>query len=157
VHYIDFERGRTVAGKKSQQRTASYLAFVLCPGREPVRVELGEERGIKEAWDKWHEAIVTGRPDRDAALSLSRLIWQPVHEKFPTGTRAVWLVPDGLLTQVPWAALPGTQPDRVLLEDLAVVLAPHGPRLLEQLAAPTESGEREGKMLVVGDVDYDRS
>jgi CHAT domain-containing protein len=58
------------------------------------------------------------------------------------------------MVRVPWAALPGSKPGTVLLEELAVVVVPHGPFLLEQLKYPTHIAAGKENVLALGDVDY---
>jgi len=63
----------------------------------------------------------------------------------------VVLSPDGVLGLFPWAALPGREPGRYLIEEkgLAVVAVP---QLLPELLAPRESAPPS--LLLVGDVNY---
>jgi len=86
------------------------MAFVLLSGKPAVRVDLKEAAPIEKTWAAWREAIVNNRPDRQAAADLAALVWQPLRKHLPANTHTVWLVPDGQLSQVPWAALPGTHP-----------------------------------------------
>jgi CHAT domain-containing protein len=71
----------------------------------------------------------------------------------------VYVAPDGELTQLPWGALPGGGPDRVLLDDYALAVLPHGPFLLEQLTpSPARSAQRPPApqgLLLVGGIRYD--
>src|SRR5262249_19547003 len=136
------------------------------------RVELGTAADVDAAVQQWREAITlqvpggndAARRDHDARLSrhgrqLRDLVWEPVEKCFPSGVHTVYVAPDAELTQLPWGALPGRGPDRVLLDDYAVAMVPHGPFLLEQLTpAPARAAQRppapEG-MLLVGGIRYD--
>jgi CHAT domain-containing protein/tetratricopeptide (TPR) repeat protein len=155
VRYTDFEQDPKIPGEKGERRILRYVAFVLAPGGKPARVELGEAKPIEAAWASWHSALDAGKPDRDAAGRLGKLLWEPLRKHLPANTEAVYLAPDGPLSFVPWAALPGGKPDTILLEDHAVALVPHGPWLLRQLQAKPDKGGTEGKALVVGGIDYD--
>jgi CHAT domain-containing protein len=135
-------------------------------------VELGTAGEINEAVQAWREAITQKLPagneqarrEQEARLArqaeaLRRLVWEPVQEQLPQQTRTVYLAPDAELTQVPWAALPGSRKDGVLLDDYALAVLPHGPFLLEQLSPPPARPEKRPRppegLLLVGGVRYD--
>jgi CHAT domain-containing protein/Flp pilus assembly protein TadD len=156
--FIDFYHYRFRGPANQGGRVAErYAAFVLAHGKPAARVELGEAAPLEKAWSAWHEAIVKEAPaeaERRAAAALARLLWDPLAKHLPTGTRVLYLCPDGALTQIPWAALPGKKPGTVLLEEYAFATVPHGPYLLGRLtekAAPPAPG---GTVLAVGGVDY---
>jgi CHAT domain-containing protein/tetratricopeptide (TPR) repeat protein len=163
---FEFNPGKT--GKENTRETLSYVAFVLCPGREVRRIELGTAAPVDALVTAWRAAL-TGRgrdlevvpgtppaaPGNDTPeAALRRLLWEPLAKHLPPGTRTLYLCPDGALTQLPWAALPGEKPGTVLLEDYAVAVVPHGHFLLQALAARPDSPAGEGKLLAVGGVDY---
>ena len=54
----------------------------------------------------------------DSRASFGGLFWEPLERQLAADTATVWIAPDGDLTRLPWAALPGRKPDGVLLEDL---------------------------------------
>ena len=111
--YTDFEQDKTRPGKKGERRTPRYVAFILRPGQKKAeRVELGPapNRGVAG----WRQAIVNNRPDRAAAARFARLAWEPLRKHLPAGLHTVYLSADHALTQVPWAALPGSKPGTVL-------------------------------------------
>jgi CHAT domain-containing protein/Tfp pilus assembly protein PilF len=171
LRYAHFEQDPDQPGLKGEKRTASYLAFVVSRA-DVQRVELGTAADIDEAVRQWREAITqqlpadnaAARRDHEAQLlrqgqSLRDLVWEPVAKRFPAGVQMVFVAPDGELTQLPWAALPGRGPDRVLLDDYALAIVPHGPFLLEQLTPPTPRAAQrppapEG-LLLVGGIRYD--
>src|SRR5437763_1183489 len=76
-----------------------------------------------------------GAVSAPAAASLPRDLWVPVEQPLPAGTRAVVIAPDGALTRLPWAALPGARPGSVLLEEYGLALAPDGQFLLDDMRA----------------------
>ncbi len=151
--YTDFGQDPKVPGKKGVHHTPHYAAFVLCRGKPPARVELGEAGPIEEAWRGWRRAIEAGRDDREQAARLTRLAWAPLREQLPRGVSAVYLSADGRLGGVPWAALPGSRPGTVVLEECAVALVPHGPWLLRRLGEKPPA-PAAGTLLAVGGVDY---
>jgi CHAT domain-containing protein/tetratricopeptide (TPR) repeat protein len=137
--------------------TGFYTAFLVSRSRPPQRVELGEAAAIDTAWAAWRIKILDERTsleeERRSATELSRLTWDKLRAKLPPGTKAVYLSPDGVLTQIPFAALPGSKPGTVLIEDMAVAVVPHGPFLLERLSQPRQDSKARAA-LVVGGVDY---
>jgi CHAT domain-containing protein len=153
--YARFEQDPKVPGRVGERRTPHYRAFVLSPGQPVRQVELGPAGPIDAAVAAWRQEITEGRAGLTAA-ALRRLVWEPLAQHLPAGTAAVLLAPDGALTRVPWAALPGRRPGTVLLEDHAVAVVPHGPFLLEHLTAAAEPATRPGLLLAVGGVRYDQ-
>ena len=81
------------------------------------------------------QAIVQGQ-DSPAVADLHKLVWEPLAQYMPKGTTTVYLAPDGVLSRIPWAALPGDRPGTVLLEQYALATIPHAPFLLDRLTAP---------------------
>jgi CHAT domain-containing protein/Tfp pilus assembly protein PilF len=171
LRYTHFEQDPTQPGEKGEKRTARYLAFVL--SRAAVqRVELGTAADLDAAVQQWREAIThkvpagndAARRDHDAQLRrqgqrLRDLVWEPVEKCFAAGVRTVFVAPDGELTQLPWGALAGRGPDRVLLDDYALAVVPHGPFLLEQLVPPPARAAQRPPppqgLLLVGGIRYD--
>lgn len=128
-------------------------AFVLRPGQATQRVELGPIVPIHQAVDDWRREIAEQDGNTKAAL-LRRLVWEPLVPHLPADTETVYVVPDGPLGRLPWAALPGRKSGTILLEDHAVAVVPHGPFLLERLSADPTLGQRSEVVLTVGGVDY---
>jgi hypothetical protein len=153
--YTEFVRDPKTPGRKGATSTRRYVAFIVQPGRETARVELGETAPIEKAWSEWHAALTNGQPDREAAATLARLVWQPLRAKLPEKVGTVWLAPDAELTRVPWSALPGAEPNTILLEEHAVAVVPHGEFLLHRLKAASSKHD-EGVLLAVGGVAYDQ-
>jgi CHAT domain-containing protein len=158
--YTDWVQAPDVKGKKGEKWTPRYVAFVVRRDRDVARVELGEAVPIERAWAEWHRALTAARPEeqaeRRAAAALAKLVWEPLRKELPAALRTVYLTPDGVLHQVPWAARPGRKPETVLLEEHALCLVPHGPFLLERLGqAKPDATPSGGTLLAVGGVAYD--
>jgi CHAT domain-containing protein len=171
LRYTYFEQDPKQPGARGEKRTARYLAFVVSR-QGAQRVELGPAAPIEDAVLRWREAITARLPGGNEAArrtheaglaqqgrALRALVWEPVEKRLPRETTAVYLAPDSLLTQLPWAALPGKDADRVLLDDYALAVLPHAPFFLEQLMpAPPRSARRppapEG-LLLVGGIRFD--
>jgi CHAT domain-containing protein/Tfp pilus assembly protein PilF len=157
LRYYRIEWDPEVRGKAGERYTASYLAFVLRPGQAVRRVELGPAQQIEEAVNEWRRDIQAGR-NSAAAAALRRRVWGPVAEHLPADTEAVFLAPDGELTALPWAALPGPKPGTVLLEGpFTLALVPHGRFLLDRLLAAPPADRDAGLLLAVGAVLYDKA
>ncbi len=182
---VDFLRYDRVAydqnkpPEKSETRTPHYVAFVVKSAGRGHRVELGPADVIEEDLKSWRNDIEHGRPS-EAAQRLSDRLWRPllkhewtqeapknspgrepgarhfVSDDLPADTEVVYLSPDAELTKLPWPALPGRQAGKVLLEEHALALIPHGPFLFEQLQQKPRAEQEEGVFLAYGDVDYDR-
>src|SRR5262249_4811213 len=90
------------------------------------------------------------------AAFLGKRLWAPLRDVLPADLRLVWVVPEGALAGLPWAALPGRKADTILLEDHGVAVLPSAPFLLEQLKAPLPKAA-DPAVLALGGVDYDRA
>jgi CHAT domain-containing protein/tetratricopeptide (TPR) repeat protein len=171
LRYVQIDYDPAEPGAPRDRRTQSYVAFVVGRGRAVRRVELGPAEPIERAVAAWR-AVLTGgvrdgprappppadrRPAAAPEQVLRRLVWEPLARHLPPGTRTVYLAPDAALTQLPWAALPGDRPGTVLLEEYALAVVPHGPFLLEALAAGRSLPPEEAKLLAVGGVAYNEA
>jgi CHAT domain-containing protein/tetratricopeptide (TPR) repeat protein len=155
LRFYLFEWDPGVTGAKGPRRTPGYVGFVLSKGRPVRMVDLGPARPIDDAVAQWRQAIIRGQ-DSPAASDLRRLVWEPLARHLPEGTTVVYLAPDGPLSSIPWAALPGDRPDTVLLERYALATIPHAPFLLDRLTTPKSPGHDSapGLLLAVGGVAY---
>ena len=154
VQYGRREQDPRKKGNAGLRSTPSYAGFVLTKGRPVERLDLGPAAAINDAVQEWRAAIVKGRTS-PAALTLRRLVWEPVARHLPAQTSTVIIVPDGLLTAVPWAALPGERPGTFLLEQYALAVAPHAPFVLDLLTTPRRTTVDQGALLAVGGVAND--
>jgi CHAT domain-containing protein len=64
------------------------------------------------------------------------------------------LIPDGKLSQVPWAALPGKKPGSYLIEEYAISTIGFGQQLYGLLASKPVTGRG---LVLAGGIDYSRS
>jgi CHAT domain-containing protein/tetratricopeptide (TPR) repeat protein len=162
LHYVRFDQDVEKPGRQGERRRRCYVAFVLARGQEARRVELGHAEPIEAAAAAWWRNLASGVPSpklEAPGVDLGQRVWAPVAKHLPAGVRTVYLAPDGALAQVPWAALPGSKPGTLLLEDFALAVVPHGPFLLDALAPHPSRARRpqhQGTLLAVGDVAYDR-
>src|SRR5207249_3985549 len=118
LRWTVFEQDPKGKGQAAVKQIPSYMAFVVAPGRNAQRIDLGPAESIDAAINSWRQAI-----DRNEASNssdrLATLVWEKIAKLLPPGTTTLYLAPDGDLARVPWAALPIGR-GRVLLEDYAV-------------------------------------
>jgi CHAT domain-containing protein/tetratricopeptide (TPR) repeat protein len=152
VDFLEYQR-REVTGKGPPRSERRLLAFIVRPGRPVTRVELGEAGAIAERVDGWRKVLLGARAIRKDthAAELRKAIWRPL-EKHLEGAKRVLLSPDGPLTRLPFAALPGSKPGTFLLEERALAVVPVPQWLPELLAASGEPAPPS--LLAIGDVDY---
>ncbi|HEX7448740.1 MAG TPA: CHAT domain-containing tetratricopeptide repeat protein [Pirellulales bacterium] len=154
ARYIFVEKSGKSAGYRDHLRTPSYVAFIQSRSHQLEIVELGPAARVDAAVDALREAIRSEKPS-DSAGELRRLVWEPIEKRFPPGTKTVYLTPEGPLTALPWAALPGKKRGTVLLEDYALALVPYGQLLLDQLTGAPRADSADDVLLAVGGVAYD--
>ncbi len=183
VDFVEYHRLGPLAKKSGTKRVACpacYAAFVLAPGKPTACVDLGSADAINAAIASWSEALAEAKSS-PAASTLRQLAWEPIERRLPRETKTVYLCPEGSLTRLCWAALPGrgeavasavgtrrvpdtladgTQrapaaAERILLEDYALALVPSGQFLLDELTTPGPAPGARGTLLAVGDVTYD--
>jgi CHAT domain-containing protein/tetratricopeptide (TPR) repeat protein len=152
LRYVRIEQVPPATPRRGWRATPSYAAFVLTRGGPVRRVDLGRAWPIEAALAEWRRDIADQKPG-PAADRLSELLWVPLARYLPAGTRTVLVAPDGDLTRLPWSALPVRPGGHPLLEDHALAVVPHGPFLLDRLAAPPP-GDGPGLLLAVGGVRY---
>lgn len=119
-------------------------------------MELGPAQPVEDALEQWRRDI-RNQHAGIAAEQLRRLVWEPLAKHLPSQPDStVYISTDGVLSTLPWAALPGRKAGTVLLEDHALALVPHGPFLLEMLTPDPNAKPRSGNLLAVGGVRYDQ-
>ncbi len=95
---------------------------------------------------------VTAARGNGPARSLRQLIWDRIDPHL-TDCSSVIVIPDGSLTAVPWAALPGEEPGSYLLQDYAVSTAAY-PQQIYGLMIREPVGSNG--MTIAGGMDYDQ-
>ena len=155
MRYTRFTPAGVSSRGHSQER---YLAFVLrggaCP--DPVRVELGDAALID--WDvTLFRRLILGQASAERLGRLSRRLrerlWDPI-ERTLGARKQVWLIPDGALNSVPFAALADRDPGRHLIERFVFSHLPSARDFRKPAEAP---GKKTHGALVVGGVDYGSS
>jgi CHAT domain-containing protein/tetratricopeptide (TPR) repeat protein len=147
----------------SEGGSEKYTAFVLGPASEvPRAVSLGDARTIDGLVDRWRTAVsaepspvpaitsIDEKKSRDLGARLRAAIWDPVTEA-TSGARYVFIVPDGTLNLINFAALPiGADRYLVETEQMFHYLSAETD-LLSEGSPRTESPS----LLAVGGPDYD--
>lgn len=150
-----------------------YLAFVVGGTGEAVRLDLGEAAKIEEAAvafvvaSQRAGAMPTSprqgtdgeAAERDTAVweaagkALRDLVFAPVEAHLPPDTTTLYVVPDGALAAVPFAALPGRASGRLLIDEYHLTYLSMAQDLVTSRSA---SGTGKGALLI-GGVDYDKA
>ncbi len=154
LRYNRWSFDRNKPGRAGTRLTPRYVAFMVSRDRPVERIEVGEAEPIETALQDWRH-LIEQRKEHDSprvAEKLRRLLWEPIAERLPQGTRTVYLASDAGLSRLPWSALPGSKEGTLLLHDHALALVPHGTFLLEQLRSQRRFGQGSGVPLVVGGI-----
>jgi CHAT domain-containing protein/Tfp pilus assembly protein PilF len=157
LDFLEYDQFDPIPWKKDGWGWEQRLAAFVVRRDGLVRVDLGPVRAVSETVQRWRQALQRRfRTEGDSRLGteVRQLVWEPLAPHL-SGTRLVLVAPDGVLTRVPFAALPGGRKDSYLLEEVALAVVPV-PQLLPELVAPRgDDGKAEPSLLVVGDVRYD--
>jgi CHAT domain-containing protein/tetratricopeptide (TPR) repeat protein len=156
IDFLEYAHSEPDAQNKGKfLYTRKLTAFVVRKEQPIVRVDLGPVEAIRQAVEAWRQGALArssfqGKDQR--GQEMRRLLWQPL-EKHLGGASTVLIAPDGAVAMVPFAALPGKQPGKFLLEEISVAVVPL-PRLVPSLLQEQLSVPGSETMLLVGDVDY---
>jgi CHAT domain-containing protein/tetratricopeptide (TPR) repeat protein len=160
VSFVRYDR-TIVGAARWQAPTPSYAAFVLHPDvAEPVLVPLGSAAAIDARVAAWRDQAsgrtLVGSTPREAerayrlaGLRLRRAIWDPLATALAGATR-IFIVPDGQLNVVNFAALPASAGH--FLADEPVLL--HYVSTERDLAMPAATAASSG-LLAVGGATFD--
>lgn len=157
VQFVQYRRIDPYRSSPISPREDALLAFVATAATcaTPTRVELGPTAAVEQATGRWHDELAVARRGglrarlTRAGEALRALVWDPVATAVGSSTR-IFLVPDGPVGVVPFAALPG--PDGgVLLDRLgfSYLDSARDLALWERLRPAPGTGA-----LLVGDVNF---
>lgn len=125
------------------------LAFVVRSQGPVVRLDLGPVWPVEQGLDAWQLKARAYQDAQEELKTLHRLLWQPQAAHLQD-IKTVLISPDGVLSRLPWAALPGKERDAVLADDYALAIVP-----VPQLLLATGRGRPRGTdCLLVGEVDF---
>jgi CHAT domain-containing protein len=151
VDFLEYERSAPAV----QQAQTELTAFVVRRDAPIVRLNLGPASEIRDLVAVWRRTCGAPGQGEDAGRKLRQRVWLPLARL--VGQAAVVLVsPDGCLTRLPLAALPGDRAGSYLLEERAFVVAAV-PQLLPQLLARPKAHDAAASLLLVGDIDYGKA
>lgn len=154
LEYRHYEPDPNAKGKFRFERRL--LAFVVHRDRPVVRIDLGAADRIDTAVDAWRKAAVARasfQAKNHGGHALRRLLWEPL-EKHIAGAKIVLVAPDGATASVPFAALPGKEDGKFLLEEITLAVVPLPRKVPGLLQAKTNTAGGGASLLLVGDVDY---
>jgi CHAT domain-containing protein/tetratricopeptide (TPR) repeat protein len=153
VDYLVYTHVTPLPERKEKGVTDSrLLAFVVARGREPALIALGAAAPVERAVEDWRRAVARLEPPPEAvAAELVRRVWEPLRPHLGDAT-TVLVAPDGPLTGLPFAALPGRQPGSFLLEEITLGYVTSGRQSLE-LAGAVEPPAGPA-LLALGDPAY---
>ncbi|MCO6454097.1 MAG: CHAT domain-containing protein [Pirellulaceae bacterium] len=150
--YDHYQDDNQAAETSSERRL---LAFVFSePGSAPALLQLGSAEPIEDLVTRWREAATASGDPRELqqlGRQLRQHIWQPLADHV-RGSDTVFVAPDGVLCQLPLAALPDDAGRGFLVEQTAIGYFVSGQHLLAAHTL-TPAGEGTG-LLTVGDLDY---
>lgn len=165
VDFLVYMHGeRSPASETGYRAEARLAAFIVRNDQPVVRVELGAWEPMKDHIEAWRKEAKLQHPlqasksgKENAGTALRRLIWQPLEDHL-NGAETVLLAPDSALTMLPFAALPGKDPAKFLLEERMLAVVPL-PRLLTEILekTPIKALPEDPTLLVLGDVDFGAS
>ena len=150
------------------------VAFVVRHAADPAdrvkMIGLGSSIDVGAEIDVWRTTFGVSAQGIEAGLKLRKMLWEPI-EKAVTEQRgatkdepktknqersslAILISTDGVLGRLPIGALPGSSPDKYLLEEFRLAMIPV-PQLLPALLRGDGRGRATHELLLMGDVDYD--
>jgi CHAT domain-containing protein len=138
--------GSPLAGGPGELR---YLALVLLPDGSTHAVDIGAAESIDRAAHRLHEALVErATDDHAAAQALYRLVFRPLRPLLGKAQR-LFLVPDGQLALIPFAALHDGR--QFLVDAFDITYLTSGKDLLPR----PEGSPSANSVVVLADPDFD--
>ncbi|MBY0230158.1 MAG: CHAT domain-containing protein, partial [Gemmataceae bacterium] len=147
LDHAGYDPARPVPGQEPKRRLT---AWILRSDASTVRVPLGDAGRIEKETEEWRVELEKGSASAPQGAALRRLVWEPL-EKHLGGAKLVLVSPDGAATRLPFAALPGSKPGKVLLEEVPLAMLPVSQALPELL----EAAKGGTKLLTAGGIDFD--
>ena len=154
VHYI-----LPLKGQKEASLERRFIAFVVQPGKggAVAMVPLGKGNVIDQSVARWRASYGVGKlppvDQLDPAAELRKLVWEPLAKHIGKDAKTVLISPDGSLTGLPFAALPGAKKDEFLLHEYAFATVPV-PILLPEMMARKADRPKQPGMLLMGGIDF---
>jgi CHAT domain-containing protein len=159
IDYLEYAySGPALDGSRGWVTENRLLAFVIRGDRAIRLHDLGPAAPIADLVDDWRKTVKRRVPvmkKNDPAVELRNRIWAPLESDL-ADAKAILISPDGALTRLPFAALPGKKAGAYLLEEQSIAVIPVPQLMPEMLATPkTDPTAKEApSLLVLGNVDY---
>jgi CHAT domain-containing protein/Flp pilus assembly protein TadD len=157
VDYLEFVR--YIPPHEKGERTKwerQFVAFVVRRAERPEdqvkMIGLGPVEPVNEAIEQWRETFSLGEKGISAGKLLRETLWEPLLSSIGE-PKTILISTDGILGRLSFAALPGREPDKYLLEEYRLAMLPV-PQLLPHLIANDKHSEADHELLLVGDVSY---
>ena len=131
----------------------SLMATVVRRGATPIMVELGSVEDATRAIGLWRKSFGSDDNANLAGKRLRKQIWEPLLQHIGEA-KLVFVSAEGVLAQMPLAALPGKAEGSYLIEDNAIVMLPVPVLLPALMDRPAIMASQLSTALLLGDVDY---
>ena len=139
-----------VKGKSRDQ----LVVFVVTASGTPKMIDLGPLDAIATDIATWRASFGIRQESISAGNRLRQRLWEPLIDVIGDCS-TVLISPDGVLGTLPFAGLPGANPNSYLLEDYRIVVVPV-PRLIPASTTVKQMDKAASvEMLVFGGIDYD--
>lgn len=157
IDFLEYWHHAAGEAQKKEPDEPCLAAFVIRCDRPVERIELGPMKPLTSAISRWRETFGAPRPGSkdDPGKKLREMIWEPLEPSL-RDTRLVLVSPDESLGRLPFAALPGKEAGKYLIEERAVAVVAV-PQLLPELLEANRTAEQEPSVLLIGGVDFDRA
>jgi len=155
LEYSHYTLSKT--GKSQDRWERRYLAWVLRPGKPVAQVPMGSADGINDLISRWRTGIAKRvapvEGEADPALAQRDKVLGPLLPHLD-GVETLLISPDSQLGTLPFAARPGRDKSKYLIEELEVAVVPFA-QALPDLMAPGKPSKPDNNLLVaLGDVSY---
>jgi CHAT domain-containing protein len=119
------------------------------------RVALGWQDDIEATVMEWRNSIAMDDPvaERKRAKAVAALVWDPL-ELSPDKIGQVYVCPEGILSNLPWSALPGTVPEKYLVDEIGISVIPSAAHLHSSSRNGNTFQDASPRMLIAGDIQF---
>jgi CHAT domain-containing protein len=142
--------------KKTGRKASSeqrLLVFVARHNGPVERIDLGPMQPLYKAIQTWREGFGVSAQGAATGKLLREKLWEPIAAKLG-GAKTVLVSPDGALSCLPLAALPGKEAGRYLIEDYALAIVPTA-QMIPELVQEGSGKPPPKNLLLMGNIDYD--
>jgi CHAT domain-containing protein/tetratricopeptide (TPR) repeat protein len=147
---IQLRRYRPRRAGESLDVNRFYTAFLIRANQAPLRIDLGDALTLDNAVLRWRSSLARETPPEDEAGELATLVSALMPHL--AGVELLVIAGDGLLQQLPFAALPRQGAETRWIDQMAFASVPTAQSLLARRTRSKPSGGRG--LLAVGGVEY---